>query len=123
MGIMSLKIKPKIKVKQGIIHINSIVVLQCTDEVIWLSADCKQKYPEITLYSGHGVMVGANNHTLHVDDKNLDLTEISISNLSDEWAVIAEAGRYTCSIVFVKFHDRFKSHNDPFEHLHWDDDK
>lgn len=94
-----------LKVRQGIIHVNSVSVLQKTDEVICLSADCRQKYPEYWGGDERSIYLGAKEGRTRVDDPNAGLTEIMVEGLEGRWQTVCETGRYEALIVLVKVHD------------------
>ena len=108
----------KIVVKQGIIHINSVSVLQASDTGIYLSADCKQKYPELLCLSDRSVMIGANERTLNVHDRSFSPTEIIVEDLEGKWCMVCEIGRYSVEILLVKL-----AEEGTLDHLHWRDDE
>jgi hypothetical protein len=100
------------KVKQGIIHINSIDIFRATDDLIHFSVDCKQKYPTF-LWWGETLILKANrrvdemlNLTLNVDDWSLSGTQIDIEGLSEELklsrVIHIEVEKYTVDVVMVK---------------------
>lgn len=96
----------KLKVSQGIIHINSIRVLQYTNEVILLSLDFKQKY---SAYSGRGdklkFFFGSDEETLYVENANAELTEVEILNDEFDEAdfhIHIRMGRYSAEIFIVR---------------------
>ena len=95
-----------VKVKQGIIHINSIWQVLTHEDVIILEADCTQKYPEIQYYSGCSVGIGAGEHTLRVVDSTAVPTEITLDiagkTPEERWSILAEASRYSITLVFFK---------------------
>jgi len=118
----------KIKVRQGIIHVNSVSMIQNTDEVICVSIDTKQKYPE---YCGGGassegeqsIYLGASERTLRIEDPDAGLTEIEINDLGDsgfEWIGLAESGRYNVYFVLVRRND---NHEEEWGELDWWDTK
>lgn len=98
---------PKFKITQGIIHINSIDVMQCTEDTLVFSIDCRQKRP---CYKGEtgdpcfGFYVGANEDTLHVDDPNSPDTKILIEGWGgkgDFWTFV-EPGKYYIRFAIVR---------------------
>jgi hypothetical protein len=98
--------KLKFKVTQGIIHVNSIRVLQCTEEALCFSVDFKQKYPEYLGYNEKDLIFSFNagEHTIGVNDKEADPTDIVIVNppfkRGSKVHVSVDMGRYS-AIVFV----------------------
>jgi hypothetical protein len=99
-----------IKIKTGIIDINCARYLAKHDDVVVLIIDCVQKYPKISAYYEHSVVLTASRGLTLSPQNDIDFdksdTEITIDGLSKEedsiWLVYAEAARYTILITFVK---------------------
>ncbi len=109
-------------VTQGMIHINSISILQATSSVIYLSADSRQKYPA----DGDGgsfneVIVTKSSRTLGVDKRRKKNTIIHIDGLDEEgWRFIGvSTGRYTVSWCYVNM--VCKNMKKVFEQFQWVD--
>jgi hypothetical protein len=101
----------KIRVRQGIIHVNSVSVMQKTDEVICLYVDTRQKWPELSAQgsgpeeSEHSIYLDANERTLHVMDREAGAgpTEVLVEGLPEgHWTPVVQAGRYTVMFVLFK---------------------
>src|SRR4051812_46000567 len=80
-------------------------VLDLPDAKAW-HLDLRSKYASIAYYGRSGgqaiVALGANEHTLYVDETRSGLsTEVRIE-VPDEWIVLAECARYTCRIAAYK---------------------
>ncbi len=115
--------KFKINVEQGVIHVNNVAVLQATPEVILLSIDCKQKYPEI-ISTGSGtnddgtatssILIGISERTLRADlnvlqnANDLNLTEVKIEHGDTYMLLLAEAGRYSITFALIKVSEEFE---------------
>lgn len=122
--------KFKIDVKQGIIHINSVTVVKATADVIYLSIDCRAKYPELCWCAKDdsskpglvdmGVALNANEDTLYIEPNKSkdDHTHVWVQGLKGDWVIMAEAGRYTVGVVLVNITNK-KYHPE----LDWDDVK
>lgn len=100
---------PTFKVKQGIIHVNSINLDHCSEDALVFSIDTKQKYTQLYLDgTGRGFEIGLTEETLGVDDYNLDNTEIKFEgwhvgdlNLLNS-LTLTTGGRYGFHISIVK---------------------
>ena len=107
------------EVEQGIIHVNSIRVLQCTNEVICFSADFKQKYAEDGGFQDDGsITFYASDNTLHVMSKNARPTKVFVKNIPKHWACIkssVQMGRYSALVILVKEEPDYKKFK------HWSD--
>jgi hypothetical protein len=93
----------KLKIRQGIIHINSAHLLKSTPTAFVLSLDTRAKYPAVSAWSREGggrVWLDANERTLE-QEATEDSTEIRL-NLYGPWKICAVVeGRYTVNIYGV----------------------
>lgn len=118
----------KIVVRQGIIHVHSVIVLSMSKDHLYLSADTKQKYPEVAGGSTFSVYLDANERTLGVvkRKKRLPMTEIVVEGLEGEWHLVAEARRYSVSIILARMslvrYSLDKKAHKKYEQLDWYDD-
>lgn len=77
----------KITVKQGIIYINSVSVMQKTDTCVALLIDTKQKYPcsggvgSSSNEDGLDFHIDADEETLRIEDPNLPSSIIRVEGL------------------------------------------
>ena len=92
----------RIRVEQGIIKVNQVLVLQATATVIRIAIDCAPKYPAVDAAGYDGIMLGADDSTLYADDCAGGLTRISITNLDEDWIALTETGRYVVNAVFLR---------------------
>lgn len=101
---------PTFKVKQGIIHINNIDIMHCSEDVLVFSIDTRQKRPSYKGDTGgaFNFYVGADEETLNVEDPNAPDTEILIEdwgntkgNMGDYWTFV-EMGRYYLRFAITK---------------------
>jgi hypothetical protein len=119
-----MSMKPvEFKVGQGIVHANSIRVLQHTEDAVCFLIDFKQKYPN---HIGHNsnpnfcFSFGADENTVGVVDKEADSTDIEVINLSKDWAeekvlVAVQMGRYSATVFMIKKRSDLTKFN------HWSD--
>ncbi len=89
-------------VKQGIIHVQSINIVDSSDKFVYFEINCKQKYPKVLMISGGGLHLGADSKTLKVDKLDASPTEIIVKLNDGLWNIIAEAGRYSVSVAALK---------------------
>lgn len=95
----------RFQVKPGIIDIASVQMLQMNTDLIYVSIDCRQKYPDYQGFSGdrRTVYVGATKDTLGVTKPYVDSTEVRIVGLPrGEWRHLVEVGRYYVNVAFVR---------------------
>jgi hypothetical protein len=99
------------EVNQGIIHINTISILQNTNDVLLFAVDCKQKYPVLIGISGDNrfFSIGADKNTLCVPDPLLSYSEIRLvgwtdeDDLFDSFRIFTETHRYGFSIALIRY--------------------
>lgn len=111
--------KFKIKLEQGIIKVNSVIVLQATESVVWLSADCEQKYPDADW--GSSCLLTAGDDTLGITDPKAYGTIIEAEGLDEDdgWRMVsANAGRYNVDIIYVRSILSSNESFTKFKHLH-----
>jgi hypothetical protein len=100
--------KFEVSVTQGAIQVNSVDAVQVSETAILLQADCKQKRAVIIGYSvdSDGVMsvlLDSDEYTTNVDPSHHSTTGVCVSGIDPkEWVCIAEVGRYTVTIAFVR---------------------
>lgn len=104
---MSKKIK--FEVAQGIVHANSIRVLQSTSTTLCFSVDFEQKYVDYIGYSFFPrleLTFGADEETLDVTDKEADNTDITIVNFPSKEGskvhVAVDMGRYSATVFIIR---------------------
>lgn len=101
---------PTFKIKQGIIHIDHIDVMHCSEDVLVFSVETKQKR---TIYKGEagtpsigsfGFYLGADEETLYVDYPHAPNTEILIEGWSEkgDFWMFVEAGKYYLRFAITK---------------------
>lgn len=119
--------KLRFSVNQGIVHANSIQVLQLTPTVLCFSVDFKQKYVDYVGYSFYPKLeftFGADEDTLGVEDKELQNTDIAVLGFpvksNSKLHVAVEMGRYSATVSIIRQAEDLEK----FQHNHWfDNDK
>lgn len=102
----------KVFVKQGIIEVNSALVLIETKDVIWIFLDTAQKYPRVGECWQQVATLVADKRTLRADRK-LPATEVSVNLRGEHWTPFFELGKNSISLIYVRRptkHGRFILH-------------
>jgi hypothetical protein len=107
--------QPVFIIRQGIIQVNSITVLQYSKVALLFCVDFKQKYAE---YFGEdndlNLIFGANENTRGITDKKAPSTEIQIAGLPEEWLnldkrhtyISVSMGRYIAQVFMIRSSSR-----------------
>lgn len=106
-----------IKVKNNVVKINNIELLQSTKEVLCISVDFNHKYPVHC-----GCSVTEKSITCYFESNNIPETdllpsEIKISRLPSDWyidgniIIAVDTGRYHAHIVIVRKNSKKKHFN------------
>lgn len=107
--------KLSITVEQGTdIHVDHVEVMRATPDVIWLSANTREKYPDVDCLGKDETPIrGRLAVTTHVficrsrfsasDTKDLSMTKVSVHGLDESWHIAGTStGRYTVQIALVR---------------------
>lgn len=104
--------KFRFEVWQGDVYINVIQTLQVTDEVIWFTIDCKQKYPDVSTGKretdegvAYRLFIGLSAEVATTRNVNQQFTEVSIvfpNPLPGDWRMFVDTGRYSIDVVLVR---------------------
>lgn len=97
------KIRPRIEVRHGLIHVNTVTLIGASGSSAIICADLRAKYARITGFGDRSVLLGKDNRTLNFEERVRLPTEIRITNLpSGRWAIEASLSRYTLFIFIFR---------------------
>jgi hypothetical protein len=96
-------------ITHGIIKINSIVLIQESNNIVILAIDCKQKHPVIYKteciwddYSEIDIILAADEQTLHTTRNKNKNTIINIKTNTNLWSAFKEDNKYGVIIYLIK---------------------
>ncbi len=129
---MTLPLRFKLEVEQGLVHVNSICVANATPDVLLLLVDCREKYADVDGHSigpglCHVAYIMPSTRTYAVTPGLLNQrpdnprTEIRVLGLRGGWLMASTSDRYWITILLARDRWRKSPGQRVLRKLSWDD--